>query len=108
MKEKFGAVSVFTAKEGKGDELASLMLQASKILRNMKGYHKNMVSRCAENENIIYVTELWDSKEDHEKAIESEEIIKIIFLAIPLFAKKPGGDGFHFEVVDNPVSLTYD
>ena len=95
---KYGLHGSLPAKEGKADELVSILLKASKLVSNAKGCHLYIISKDAEDKNKIWVTEVWDSKEDHDNSLQNEEVRKLISKAMPLIDGEPG-KGFELEVI---------
>jgi len=66
---KYGLAGKMRAKTGKGNELAAILLRASKLVSDAKGIHLYMVSQDATDSDMICITELWDSKEDHDNSL---------------------------------------
>ncbi|MEX2456810.1 MAG: antibiotic biosynthesis monooxygenase [Balneolaceae bacterium] len=95
---KYGLFGKFTAKEGKSDELLSILLEASKLVSTAQGCHLYLISKDTENENNIWVNELWDSKEDHDNSLNIEGVKELIMKAIPLIDGQPE-KGVELEVI---------
>jgi quinol monooxygenase YgiN len=58
------------AHDGKGDELARLLLEAAADLESDPGCELYLVNRQADQPDVIWVTELWRSQEDLDAAVE--------------------------------------
>lgn len=86
------------AKEGKADELVSILLQASESVSSAKGCHLYIVSKDSQDENTIWITEVWDTKEDHDASLQNEEVRKLISKGMPLIDGQPEG-GSEFKVM---------
>lgn len=86
---KYGLFGKFTAKEGKSDELLSILLDASELVSTAKGCHLYIINKDIENDNDIWVNELWDSKEDHDNSLKVEGVKELIMKAIPLIDGQP-------------------
>lgn len=95
---KYGLFGKFTAKEGKADELLSILLDASELVSSAKGCHLYIINKDTENKNNIWVNELWDSKEDHDDSLKIEGVKELIMKAIPLIDGQPE-KGVELEVV---------
>lgn len=63
---KDGLHGYLTATEGKDDELAAILLEASELVSTAKGCQLYIVSKDQENDDVIWISEVWDSKEDHD------------------------------------------
>lgn len=55
-----------TAKGGRRNELADILLDASKLVATAKGCKVYVIGKAENDQNSVYVTEIWDSKEDHD------------------------------------------
>lgn len=85
----YGYQGILKAKKGKGNELASILLASSKVLATVKGSSQYIVSRDINNPDIIYVTEIWESKEDHDNSLMNPEVKNLISKAIPILDESP-------------------
>lgn len=88
---KYGLYGKLKARAGKGDELATLLLQAAELVRAAKGCHLYIVSKDAKDGDTIWVTEAWDSKEDHDNSLKDKAVRALIMQAMPLLDGKPEG-----------------
>lgn len=91
MKHKFGLHGSLKARESKGNQLASLLMKASEVLGTVAGCRLYVVSIDSEDEDLVWVTEVWDSKEDHAASLQQESIRSIIGEAMPLLDGMPTG-----------------
>lgn len=94
----YGLHGKLTAKPGNGDDLANILLQAAKIMDTVRACHLYMVSRDPANPEDVYVTEAWDSKEDHDASLAMEGVTELISRAMPLLEGKPAG-GLSLEIL---------
>ena len=78
-----------SAKEGQGDVLADILLQGAKSLSAVKGCISYFISKDPGNNNTIWTTEIWESKEDHDNSIFMDEVRILISLAQPLIDGQP-------------------
>lgn len=79
----------FTAKTGQADELANILIEASKLVSTAKGCKLYVVSKDEKDQNSIYVTEIWDSKEDHDNSLQIKGVRALIMKAMPLLDGQP-------------------
>jgi quinol monooxygenase YgiN len=73
-----------TAHEGRGDELAALLLDAADGLADDAGCELYLVNRQADDRDVVWVTELWRSQADLDASIErirgSDDVAKAMAL----------------------------
>lgn len=96
--KKYGLHGKLKAKEGEGDTLAEILVQASKLVSHAKGCHLYMVSRDTQEKESVWVTEVWDSKADHDQSLSIEGVRELISQAIPILAGQPE-KGTELEVI---------
>lgn len=101
---KYGLHGRLQAKQGHGNALAAILLQASQLVSSAKGCHLYLVSKDAQDPDSVWVTEVWDSKEDHDNSLHLEGVGPLIAQAIPLLAGKPE-KGAELEVLGGLPSL---
>lgn len=78
-----------TAKEGQGEKLASILLEASKLVSTAQGCVLYVVGKDKNDHNAVWVTEIWDSKEDHDGSLKVEGVRELIAQAIPILDGPP-------------------
>ena len=83
---KFGMQVVMTAIHGKGEELAAIMLDASKLVSKLKGCLIYVVQLSTSEKDTVLITEVWASVEDHKASLSVPEIRELIGNARPLIA----------------------
>lgn len=66
---KYGLHGSLKAKDGKADELMEILLKASELVSNFKGCRLYIVSKDAQDENVVWVTDVLDSKEPHDNSL---------------------------------------
>ncbi len=91
MKHKFGLHGSLKAIKGKGFQLADLLLKASAVLESIAGCRLYVISVDSDDEDLIWVTEVWDAKEHHAASLQDERIRSIIGEAMPLLDGMPAG-----------------
>lgn len=79
----------FTAKTGLADELANILIEASQLVSTAKGCKLYVVSRDKNDPNAVYVTEIWDSKDDHDNSLKIEGVRELIMKAMPMIDGQP-------------------
>ena len=86
---KYGLHGALIAKEGRADNLANILLKAAEMMSTAKGCHLYLISRDTEDNNLIWVTEAWDSKEDHDQSLQNDGVGEFISTAMPLLDGNP-------------------
>ncbi len=81
---KFGMQVVMTAAPGKGNDLAQIMLAASKLLEKLEGCQMYVVQLSRSEEDTVLITEVWESQEDHKASLSVPDIRALIGKARPL------------------------
>ncbi len=98
MTSKYLLHGKLTAKEGHRDTLANILLEASRLVSTAKGCRLYIIGKEENDTNAVYVTEIWDSKEDHDNALKVEGVRELIGKAIPILDGQPA-KGQELEVV---------
>lgn len=96
--KKYGLHGKLKAIPGKGEALAEILVQASTLVSHAKGCHLYLVSRDPKDEESVWVTEVWDSKEDHDQSLNVEGVRELISKAIPILDGQPE-KGLELEVI---------
>jgi quinol monooxygenase YgiN len=95
---KYGLHGKLQATEGNGEALAAILLEASELVSTDRGCHLYLVSHDKADMDAVWVTEVWDSKEDHDNSLHVEGVRALISRAMPLLASQPG-KGQELEVI---------
>ncbi|MDZ7694814.1 MAG: antibiotic biosynthesis monooxygenase [Balneolaceae bacterium] len=86
---RYGLSGKFRAKEGKSDQLVAILLKAAESVSNAAGCLLYIVCQDSSDEQIIWVNEVWETKEDHDNSLHFEGIQELISQALPLIDGKP-------------------
>lgn len=86
----YGIIGKIIAREDKRDELIAILLDGTK---NMPGCLSYIISKDNLDENALWITEVWESKESHEASLSLESVQTAIASGRPLMA----GFGERFE-----------
>jgi quinol monooxygenase YgiN len=93
-KAMYGIIGKMTTATGKRAEVISLLLQA---VNAMPGCLSYVVAQDTADENGIWITEVWDSKDSHDASLSLPEVKKAIAAARPMIA------GFSNQVITTPI-----
>ena len=81
----YGVFGKFSAQPGKGDELVQHLLQAAAVLgRNPDCVH--YVVSTSDEPDAVWVSEVWTSREAHDRSPAPEDVRALIQQARPLIA----------------------
>lgn len=79
----YGLIGKMTAREGQRDALIAILLEGS---GSMPGCRSYIVAKDAKDENGIWVTEVWDSREQHAGSLKLPTVQAAINRGRPLIA----------------------
>ncbi|KQT16752.1 antibiotic biosynthesis monooxygenase [Chryseobacterium sp. Leaf404] len=89
MTNKYLLHGKLTARDGHRDELANILLEASKLIATAKGCKLYVICKDENDTNSVYVTEIWDNKEDHDNSLKVEGVRELIMKAMPILDGQP-------------------
>lgn len=93
-KQMYGLIGNMTAVPGRRDDLIAILTEA---VSNMPGCLSYAIAKDSKDENIIWITEVWDSKENHDASLSLPSVAKAISAARPMIA------AFGSPVITTPV-----
>lgn len=80
-----GLMGKFGAHVGQQSALAEYLLQAAELMRQAPGCKLYVVQTSGEHD--VWVTEVWETKHDHDNSLKIEGVPELIAQARPLIAK---------------------
>ncbi|WP_028933006.1 putative quinol monooxygenase [Pseudonocardia spinosispora] len=89
----YGLVATMRTKPGKRDEVIELLLRDQSTLSGL-GCRTYLVGRNEEYPDLIYVTEVWESKRAHDDSLRLESTKAAIAEAMPLLTGEFSGHEF--------------
>jgi len=90
----YGRIGSMVAAPARRDDLIAILTEA---VSNMPGCLSYIVAQDATDENTIWITEVWDSKESHDASLSLPSVTKAISAARPMIS------AFGSQVVTIPV-----
>ena len=84
--DRYGRFGSFEAQPGKGQLLASMLLEAAELLAENPDCHHYVVSRSEEHPDTVWVYETWASKDAHKASLGDDHVTELIGRARPLIA----------------------
>ena len=95
---KFGLHTRLKAKEGNGYKLCALLMEIARILTETDACHVYVVSLDEQDEDLVWLTEIWDSEEARDSHLTIEEVRLFLEYTAPLL-EEPLGKGQLLYVV---------
>lgn len=86
---KHGLHGKLTATPGNVDKLKDILLKAASLVSSAKGCHLYFLSKDPKFEHAIWITEMWETKEDHDNSLKVAGVRELISQAIPLLDGNP-------------------
>ena len=86
---EYGMHVRFNAQPGHGDELAAILLEAAQGVEADADCLVYIVSRSPSDADTVFVTEMWTSREAHDRSLEDDDVRALIARAMPLMAAPP-------------------
>lgn len=77
------------AKENEAEHLGSISLEAANVLSNAKGCLFYVIGKDPADASAIWVTEIWETKEDHDQSLTDPAVRSLIMQAMPLLDGMP-------------------
>lgn len=87
--KKYGLHGKLNATKGNVDRLADILIKASKLVSKAKGCQLYVIGKDESDPNAVWITEIWDSKEDHDNSLGVEGVKELIGEAMPLLNGQP-------------------
>jgi quinol monooxygenase YgiN len=79
----YGLIVKITAAPGQRHALAAILLESTAGMRGCLSY---VIANDSADENIVWVTEVWDSKTSHDESLSLAAVKEAIGKATPLVA----------------------
>jgi quinol monooxygenase YgiN len=77
----YGLIGNITATAGQRDNLIEILLNG---IKNMPGCLSYIVSKDSENDDVIWITEVWDNKQSHQASLTLPSVREAINNGRPL------------------------
>jgi len=90
----YGIIGKMISNDGKRDELISILLDGT---RDMPGCLSYVISKDMADENALWITEVWESQDDHTASLSLESVQEAIASGKPMIA------GFGERIETAPV-----
>lgn len=87
----FGMIGKLTTKSQDRDQLIAILSQAATLMDKFDDCYMYVVSKDADDDDIVWVMELWKSKEAHDQSLTLPEVRELIGQAMPILTEMPSG-----------------
>lgn len=89
MKKPYLLHGKLKAKTNQLENLAKILLDAADLISQTPGCQLYVVGYDTNEPNSIFVTEIWDTKENHDQSLQIEGVRELIMEAMPLLDGPP-------------------
>jgi quinol monooxygenase YgiN len=93
---RFGLYGKIKVQEGKRDEMIAVLMQAAANMPDDPDCELYIINTSPAEPDVIWVTEVWSSREAHRASLARDEVKALIALGMPLIA---GGERIEVEPV---------
>ncbi|MDX1616447.1 MAG: antibiotic biosynthesis monooxygenase [Candidatus Promineifilaceae bacterium] len=87
----YGRFSTFSARPGRRDDLAAILMRAAALVGALAGCHLYLVATAPDNGQAIQIIEVWDDVAAHAASLDRPQVRALIAEAMPLLAGPPDG-----------------
>lgn len=87
--EAYGQSTTFSAQNGQTAELADILVEAAEAMSDVDECQLYVVSKDSEVQSHVHVFEVWNTKDDHENALENIAATELIAQARPFLDGQP-------------------
>jgi quinol monooxygenase YgiN len=89
MNNYYALINRLTTKPGQRDEVIKVLLEAGKPFQDTAACILYLVYEDVQDPNVIWVEDLWTSKEEHTAALAKPEVRPFVAQALPLLEGMP-------------------
>jgi quinol monooxygenase YgiN len=86
---RLGLYTKFTVHPGQRDRLVETLLGGAAHMDHVAGCELYIVNESSEHPDMVWVTEVWDSEEQHRASLSLEGVPELIQQTMPLLAGPP-------------------
>lgn len=95
---KYGRIGALKAKTGRRQELVDILLEGSEKVKELGTCQQYLVGKDRSNPNLVWISEIWNSKSDHTASLKNEEVRTLIEKALPIIDGKLE-EGSEFDII---------
>jgi quinol monooxygenase YgiN len=86
---RLGLYTKFTVHPDQRDRFVKILLGGATHMDNVAGCELYIVNETSEHPDIVWVTEVWDSEDQHQASLSLEGVPELIKQSMPLLAGPP-------------------
>jgi quinol monooxygenase YgiN len=85
----YALLNRLTAKPGHRQQVVGILIEAGRAFDDNSDCLLSLVSESADDPNVIWVTDLWTTREAHEAALQAPELRPFVEKSLPLLDGRP-------------------
>jgi quinol monooxygenase YgiN len=85
----YALLNKLTAKPGQRDGVVDILIESGKIFDDNPECHMYLVSESADDPNVIWVVDLWTTREAHAEALRTPELRPYVQKSLPMLEGMP-------------------
>jgi quinol monooxygenase YgiN len=85
----YALLNKLTAKPGRRDDVVKILIESAKMFDDNDACLMYLVGEAVDDPNVIWVTDLWTSGEEHAAALKAPELRPYVERAMPMLEGMP-------------------
>jgi quinol monooxygenase YgiN len=85
----YALLNKLTAKPGERSSIIDILIESGKLFDDNPACYLYLVSESAEDQNAIWVVDLWTTKEAHQEALQNPQLRPYVEKSLPLLEGMP-------------------
>lgn len=85
----YGLLNKLIAKPGQREQVVQILLESGTLFDDNPACLLYLVSESADDPNLVWVTDVWTSQEEHAEALKAPELRPFVERATPLLEGMP-------------------
>lgn len=85
----YALLNRLTARPGKRDRAAQILLEFGELFEDNAACLLYLVAASVDDPGVIWVTDLWTSRNEHARALQQPQLRPFVAEAIPLLVRMP-------------------
>jgi quinol monooxygenase YgiN len=85
----YSLLNKLTAKPGQRQNVVDILLESGKLFDDNSDCYLYLVAESADEPDVIWVVDLWTSKEAHEEAVKAPELRPFVEKSLPMLEGMP-------------------
>ena len=89
--DNFGMVGKLSTEPQDRETLIGILMEAAELVKEVEGCHLYIVSKDMDDAGAVWVMELWESQEAHDRSLTLAGVRELIGKAMPILKGSPEG-----------------